>query len=104
MTASNDTERRPSDAECAGLPIARCRSCQAEIVWTLTALGRKMPVDVETNLDGNVLVERVHGERTPRSTVFVPGALKPHDRPGRLQTTSHFSTCPNAHHHRTRRR
>lgn len=97
MTA---TDRRPSDAECMGLPIARCRSCRAEIVWTRTGLGRKMPVDVEAKADGNVLVERPPDGGTPSAQVFVPGGLHSHDRPGKLQTTSHFATCPDANRHR----
>lgn len=94
------TERRPSDAECMGLPIARCRSCRAEIVWAMTGLGRKMPVNVESSRDGNVLVEIGHDGGVPRATVFVPGGLSPHPRPGTLQTRSHFATCPDANRHR----
>lgn len=99
-----NTERRPSDAECLGLSIARCRSCRAEIVWTVTATGKKMPVNVEASDTGNVLVERGGPRDTPRATVFVPGGLHAHTRPGTLQTTSHFSTCPNRDHHRRSRR
>jgi hypothetical protein len=41
-------------AEGARVNTARCRSCNAEIVWASTAQGKFMPVDAESVPDGNV--------------------------------------------------
>jgi len=69
---------------------ARCRSCGAQIEWTLTAKGRRMPLDVDERADGNLVVDDAH------RAVSVPA--------GTGNRTSHFATCPNAGEHRTRGR
>jgi hypothetical protein len=51
--------------------VARCRSCQATIMWMKTDRGKKMPVD------------------------FTPAA-QGHERWNPKTMVSHFDTCPNA--------
>lgn len=55
--------------------IARCRSCNAKIIWFKTDAGKNMPVDADT-------VEAEDQELD----------LDKH--------ISHFATCPNANQHR----
>lgn len=64
-----------------------CRSCGAEIIWTETMNGKKMPVDAKP-VQGFVLVR---DELDPSST---PRAI-----PEKIHL-SHFATCPNADQHR----
>lgn len=73
------------------MKTSQCRSCGADIIWTITANGKKMPVDAEPaerpqgvfHLD-----ERESGEVHSRSAA------------GELVYLSHFATCPNADQHR----
>lgn len=75
-----------------------CRSCNAPIVWAITAAkGRNMPLDPEPVDDGNVWVieHPLHG------LPVVGVALQHSDIPGDVETfVSHFVTCPNASQHR----
>lgn len=57
--------------------VARCRSCDARILWMKTDRGKNMPVDWDEHSVGK--------ER------FNPKTM-----------TSHFATCPNADTHRKR--
>lgn len=72
------------------LPVKECRSCGAEIVWTVTHKGKRMPVDAEPVEGGNIVLRR-DGE-----TVIAeyPGKEHPSlfeaDRP---RYVSHFATC-----------
>lgn len=71
--------------------MSRCRSCGAAIEWaTVTASGRRMPVDATPELYGNLRLEWIDGELQ----VEVVG-------PGNGTHVSHFVSCPNADRHRT---
>ena len=59
--------------------MARCRSCDAEIVWLKTQRGKNMPVDATED-------SRVDAEA---GRVFDPD-----------EHTSHFEICPDADKHR----
>lgn len=67
---------------------ATCRSCGAQIIWAQTASGRKMPVDAEAVLGGNLSLVDVPGE-APLATVIEASADVFARRP-------HFATCPDA--------
>lgn len=71
--------------------MARCRSCEARIVWAITPKGRRIPLDPDPVEGGNVLLE---GER---ATVLTNEERAAH--PGPLHV-SHFATCPKAKRHR----
>lgn len=82
---------RPSATEKA--PPAACRSCGAEIVWCLTEMGRKMPVDYEPTDDGNVM--KLWDDASGNHVIRV---MRPDDEwpAGRKRYVAHFRTCPNA--------
>lgn len=67
-------------------PTSRCRSCGAEIVWAVTDVGKKMPVNAAPSERGNVILRREGG----RVSAEVVGEKRAGLR------VSHFTTCPNA--------
>lgn len=73
-----------------------CRSCGAEVIWTVTKTGKKMPVDAKPDPDGKLIVWKndagVHARYEDDAPAFVQ------NRPSRF--TSHFATCPQAQQHR----
>lgn len=92
--------------------MARCRSCEAEIVWAQTTSGKLMPLDADNDdgydrplLDpeGRVAptgryVTTKRGQRVMEVEVLAQEELFAGDRPRRYR--SHFQTCPNADAHR----
>lgn len=74
-----------------------CRSCNARIQWAITERGRRMPVDVQPNDAGNILLQpRVDNiplaiYLTAEQVAAFDGTLQRH----RLYQ-SHFATCPDA--------
>lgn len=79
-------------------PPGRCSSCDAPVIWALTTNGKKIPIDFEPALDGNIVLRR----RTDGALIaLVPGPATVgledfHDE----RRKSHFATCPNAKRHR----
>ena len=76
--------------------MSTCRSCGAEIVWAVTATGKRMPVDAATHPDGNVQLDRDH------ATVLGPlDRLFAADQGADLHMP-HHATCPDANDWRNR--
>jgi len=61
--------------------IGVCASCQAAIEWVRSPYGKRMPLDLGLQLDGNLVVDA-------EGVAYVTN-----DRPARR---SHFVTCPQA--------
>lgn len=71
---------------------AICRRCGAEMLWGVTAKGKRMPIDLEPREDGNLAVYRDHAQ-TLRVRVLAAGeAPQAYERRG----MAHFATCPGA--------
>lgn len=66
--------------------MARCRSCEAEIIWASTVTGKAMPIDAAPSESGNL----VYGNGA------VSTASDEDRRLHRPRYTSHFATCPDA--------
>lgn len=95
--------------------MARCRSCEARIVWVQTTAGALMPLDADPDSewdrallaeDGNVAatgryVSTKRGARVMEVEVLDQQSLFAEARPRRYR--SHFQTCPNADTHRRSR-
>ncbi len=66
--------------------MARCKTCQAEIVWMLTSAGKRVPLD-------------------PPEKRYVENLTSTHRGQVEVQDTwlSHFATCPQADQHRKKR-
>lgn len=77
-----------------GYALSKCRSCQASIIWAITASGKRIPIDAEP-------AERPSGlfrlEPAAPGYEFWPRAISVSSERVYL---SHFVTCPNADQHR----
>lgn len=62
------------------MSAAKCSSCGADILWTETEAGKRMPVDAKPAGKVTVLVRNPRDERTPLSK-------------SRDHYISHFATC-----------
>jgi hypothetical protein len=79
------------------MKLAWCRGCGAPIVWTVTANGKRMPVDAYPIVasQGFRLQEEVldvalqYSEQLIATFTVAPGS-------GERLYISHFSTCPDA--------
>ena len=85
------------------VPIHRCASCRAEIVWARTNAGKSMPLDLEPSESGTMILVLRHAEGGGVKVVcFFKKAGEALTR-GEKRRASHFSTCPNAEQHRSRK-
>lgn len=73
-------------------PVARCKSCGAEMRWCKTPRGSSMPIDAEpVEFGGNVVIRR------GTAIVLKKGEAS---YPKEPRYRSHFATCPNSAKHR----
>lgn len=84
---------------------ATCSSCEAAIIWAVTAAGALSPFDAEPTPEGTWLLTKSRSSGDVRATFAGrPGSDKPERREaeaaGRNFYRSHFATCPNAASHR----
>ena len=71
--------------------VERCKSCAARIVWAVTELGKRMPVDADPHQAGNItLLPRPLG--APLAHVLQRYETA-EERP---LYRAHFVSCPNA--------
>jgi hypothetical protein len=80
--------------------VSTCRSCGAEVVWAVTPGGKRMPVDPEPVVDGNVHLDR---RQNPPLAQVIGSAPTLYDEEPADVYVSHFATCPNADRHRRSR-
>lgn len=72
--------------------LSTCRYCRRPILWTITDLHRRMPVDPAPADDGNQACWR-DGPRTWRAR-SLDGAGAPEPREWEHRYMPHFATCP----------
>jgi hypothetical protein len=77
-----------------------CRSCDAVIRWCVTKNGRKMPVDAQPSIHGNVVLTPRHRGEPPRADVYATHTDALAAAPDGETYLSHFTTCPKAATHR----
>lgn len=70
--------------------MARCRSCGARITWLETEAGKRIPVDEDPVVDGNVVVLKGTKCRI----------LRKGERAEAPRYVAHWATCPDASHWR----
>ena len=75
------------------MKLARCRSCDAPIVWTRTERGKNMPVDADPTVAPRGFRLEEHGD-----DVLAKFVAKPDQ--GERVHVAHWSTCPYADAHR----
>lgn len=73
--------------------MAKCRSCDAEIVWAVSEAGKRMPLDAKPFPGGNVEMIGADAAGTPVARVLSPGAP---NETGADRHVSHFATCAQA--------
>ena len=71
--------------------LSKCRTCDAWIVWARTEGNKRIPLDPEPVLNGNIVLE---------AEGSIARVVPP--RPDVKRYNSHFVTCPNAAQHRRR--
>lgn len=78
--------------------MARCRSCEARIVWAVTPAGRRIPLDPDPVEGGNVLLApAIASPSGAVARVLTNDERAAHVGPLHV---SHFATCPKAKAHR----
>jgi len=70
--------------------VSQCKSCNAELVWGITAKGHRMPFDAKSDPKGEWVLDDEGQCR--KVDLFEDG----------VRYTSHFATCPDADQHRRR--
>jgi len=70
------------------MKLARCRSCNAAIVWLKTSTGKNMPIDADFMAQ---IVDDLEHDPAPMFD------YREH------QKGVHWATCPHADHHRSKR-
>lgn len=80
--------------------MSKCRSCGAPIRWAITTGGASMPLDLEPNPDGNVVMtgrssRSRMGTLSPEVEV-IAGAPLPGLEDSRERFMPHHATCPDA--------
>ncbi len=85
---------------------AACSACKAPIYWALTDSGKWMPVDVEINELGNVVLDNNPGQQAPLARVLGKRSLFDPEQPWSQgeRRHSHFTTCPNRDRFRSKRK
>jgi len=78
------------------MKLAHCRSCHAPIVWTVTANGKRMPVDADPLIASRGF--RLDEEDPAQDDIVATFTASP--GVGERLYISHFSTCPDAARHR----
>lgn len=73
-----------------------CRTCGQRIIWCRTETGKRMPLDPEPHMDGNLVIT----SRELLPTVRPVSRANP--GPGELRYRSHFASCKQATQHRRR--
>ena len=82
------------------IPVHRCSSCGAEILWATTEKSKAMCLDVEPSEAGTWITRlRAKEGGGVRILCFYKAMGEPVN-PGEKRRTSHWSTCPNAKQHR----
>ena len=73
-----------------------CRSCYSDVIWTITERGERMPVNIDPEPNGNLILSNRAGRTNAPSAIYVgkpdPEAL--FDEYEGQRYISHFATCP----------
>lgn len=74
-----------------------CRTCHRQVVWGLTATGKRMPLDAAPSMDGNVLLAFGRGDHGEDLADVLTGKRLDDARSALVALrTPHFATCPDA--------
>ena len=99
--SKNPTHHRVIPIGNLEIPVHRCSSCQAEILWATTPNDKAMCLDVEPNPDGTWITKLRAKEGGGVRILCSYKKVGEPTAPGEKRRTSHWSTCPNADKHRS---
>lgn len=74
--------------------MSTCRSCGEPITWAITANGKRMPLDAEPSMEGNVVLTRAEPGETPIARVLAGDALAEARLAAVPLHLLHHVTCP----------
>jgi len=74
--------------------VSTCRSCQAPVIWAVTARGKRIPMDAGPREDGGFVLRGQRADDPPLALA------KGESRGREPRYVSHFATCPQADEHR----
>jgi hypothetical protein len=74
--------------------VTKCKSCGADVIWTVTENNMRMQVDAEPNLKGRFMLREPVSGGAPLS-VHV-NLFSDTDGDDGLRYVPHFATCPDA--------
>lgn len=84
--------------------VATCTRCGADIIWTITAAGARMPVNPEPDPKGNTAVRTdVTGTHRSRPLHGTPNRDRAQIEGGEWLAMPHAATCTSPPSRRTRR-
>ena len=87
--------------------MSRCSTCKNEVVWVVTAGGKRMPLDPDPVENGNIIKtgKMIDTDRGAAELVAYvhPPSLFDQDVHDGERYVSHFATCANAEQHRRSR-
>lgn len=74
--------------------VKHCRSCGAEVIWAVTANGKRMPVDATPREDGNIMLTE-YPDGHPTAEYVSPTLFEEFDQeaPEPRRYVSHFASC-----------
>lgn len=77
-----------------------CRTCGNPIMWVETSTGKRMPVDLNPTVRGNITLQRAGGKVYATVHASTAAAQLATEDPDVKTFISHFTTCPHARMHR----
>lgn len=80
----------------AELERATCRFCNAGMEFVLTAKGRKLPLELGSADDGNVIIHPEGPPEVCRDAQEATAVRLRYGLPPEAQRISHFARCPEA--------
>ena len=75
------------------IEIDHCRSCGAEIIWTETNTGKRMPVDADVTANGNIMLG-LRANMPPLARVIPKQLVELLHAELTYLYESHFIRCP----------
>lgn len=81
--------------------MARCRSCDAPVLWAIVRKGgKRIPLDPDPVDNGNIAIIGEREDQYGKSPLVEYRATDPLPGMSEPKYVTHFATCPNAQQHR----
>jgi len=76
--------------------ITQCRSCKRAVIWAVTERGKRIPLDAEPNVKGNVVLSTLGAPEndSPNGPTVYAKVVPPLFSAGQVRYMPHHATCP----------